>query len=151
MKPRPLRGPVQLGLRMPHLCRRRKHPGFEDFKRFVRLLEHSIVYFSRVLPKGEAHGGFTTFTHHGDVTGPVLCGSKLNGLGIFIDRHCKSTRLRLTLSLHGATDEVRGQIMPVNRRNPLKVLLEACDYYVAKKRRMTFEYILIAGVKDTDE
>src|SRR5262249_690090 len=34
---------------------------------------------------------------------------------------------------------------------PLKVLLEACDYYVAKKRRMTFEYILIAGVNDTDE
>ena len=41
--------------------------------------------------------------------------------------------------------------MPVNRRYPLKVLLEACDYYVAKKRRMTFEYILIAGVNDTDE
>ena len=41
--------------------------------------------------------------------------------------------------------------MPVNRKYPLKVLLEACDYYVAKKRRMTFEYILIAGVNDTDE
>jgi 23S rRNA (adenine2503-C2)-methyltransferase len=40
--------------------------------------------------------------------------------------------------------------MPVNRRYPLKVLLEACDYYVAKKRRLTFEYILIAGVNDTD-
>jgi 23S rRNA (adenine2503-C2)-methyltransferase len=61
------------------------------------------------------------------------------------------TQFRLALSLHGATDEVRGQIMPVNRRYPLKVLLEACDYYVAKKRRMTFEYILIAGVNDTDE
>jgi 23S rRNA (adenine2503-C2)-methyltransferase len=46
---------------------------------------------------------------------------------------------------------VRGKIMPVNRRYPLKVLLEACDDYVAKKRRMTFEYILIAGVNDTDE
>src|SRR5215475_11851655 len=61
------------------------------------------------------------------------------------------TQFRLALSLHGATDEVRGQIMPVNRRYPLKVLLEACDYYVAKKRRITFEYILIAGVNDTDE
>src|SRR5439155_21759952 len=50
----------------------------------------------------------------------------------------------------GATDEVRSQIMPVNREYPLNVLLEACDY-VAKKRRMTFEYILIAGVNDTDE
>jgi 23S rRNA (adenine2503-C2)-methyltransferase len=61
------------------------------------------------------------------------------------------TQFRLALSLHGATDEVRSQIMPVNRRYPLKVLLEACDYYVAKKGRLTFEYILIAGVNDTDE
>ncbi len=60
----------------------------------------------------------------------------------------ESTQFRLALSLHGATDEVRGQIMPVNRKYPLKVLLEACDYYVAKKRRMTFEYILIAGVNE---
>src|SRR5437879_12494315 len=43
------------------------------------------------------------------------------------------TQFRLALSLHGATDEVRGRIMPVNRKYPLKVLLEACDYYVAKK------------------
>ena len=63
----------------------------------------------------------------------------------------ESTQFRLALSLHGATDEVRSQIMPVNRKYPLKVLLEACDYYVAKKRRMTLEYILIAGVNDTDE
>src|SRR5213075_2206560 len=63
----------------------------------------------------------------------------------------ESTQFRLALSLHGATDEVRSRIMPVNRKYPLKVLLAACDYYVAKKRRMTFEYILIAGVNDTDE
>ena len=63
----------------------------------------------------------------------------------------ESTQFRLALSLHGATDDVRGQIMPVNRKYPLKVLLEACDCYVAKRRRMTFEYILIAGVNDSDE
>jgi 23S rRNA (adenine2503-C2)-methyltransferase len=61
------------------------------------------------------------------------------------------TQFRLALSLHGATDDVRGQIMPVNRKYPLKVLLEACDYYVTKKRRMMFEYILIAGINDSDE
>ena len=44
----------------------------------------------------------------------------------------ESTQFRLALSLHGATDEVRSRIMPVNRKYPLKVLLEACDYYVAK-------------------
>ena len=62
-----------------------------------------------------------------------------------------STQFRLALSLHGATDEVRSQIMPINRKYPLKLLLEACDYYVTKKRKMTLEYILIAGVNDSDE
>jgi 23S rRNA (adenine2503-C2)-methyltransferase len=63
----------------------------------------------------------------------------------------QSTQFRLALSLHGATDEVRSQIMPINRKYPLNVLLEACDYYVAKKGRLTFEYILIAGINDTDQ
>jgi 23S rRNA (adenine2503-C2)-methyltransferase len=61
------------------------------------------------------------------------------------------TQFRLALSLHGGTDEVRNQIMPVNRKYPLEVLLEACDYYVAQKKRLMFEYILIADVNDTDE
>ncbi len=61
------------------------------------------------------------------------------------------TQFRLAISLHGATDEVRSQIMPVNRKYNLARLLEACDYYVAKKRRILFEYILIAGLNDTDE
>ncbi len=60
-------------------------------------------------------------------------------------------QFRLALSMHGATDEVRSQIMPVNRKYPLETLLAACDYYVARKRRMLFEYILIAEVNDTDE
>jgi 23S rRNA (adenine2503-C2)-methyltransferase len=58
-------------------------------------------------------------------------------------------QFRLALSLHGATDETRNKIMPVNRKYPLKELTAACDYYQKKKGRMiTFEYILIAGVND---
>src|SRR5713101_7631219 len=61
-------------------------------------------------------------------------------------------QIRLAISLHGATDEVRDQIMPINRRYNIETLLSACDYYVAhKKQRLTFEYILIAGVNDADE
>ncbi len=53
---------------------------------------------------------------------------------------------RLAISLHGATDEVRNRIMPVNRKYDLKALLSACDYYASrKKQRIYFEYILIAG------
>ncbi len=61
------------------------------------------------------------------------------------------TQFRLAISLHGATDAVRDQIMPVNRKYPLATLLDACDAYVAQKKRLMFEYILIAGVNDTDE
>jgi 23S rRNA (adenine2503-C2)-methyltransferase len=58
-------------------------------------------------------------------------------------------QFRLALSLHGATDETRDRIMPVNRKYPLKDLIAACEYYQQKKGRMlTFEYILIAGVND---
>ena len=61
-------------------------------------------------------------------------------------------QIRLAISLHGATDEVRNQIMPINRRYNLETLFSACDYYVErKKQRLTFEYILIAGVNDTDD
>src|SRR6266496_3772896 len=61
-------------------------------------------------------------------------------------------QIRLAISLHGATDAVRSQIMPINRRYNIETLLSACDYYVArKKQRLTFEYILIAGLNDADE
>lgn len=61
-------------------------------------------------------------------------------------------QIRLAISLHGATDDVRGQIMPVNRKYPLAVLLEACAYYTRrKKQRLTFEYILIDRLNDTPE
>jgi 23S rRNA (adenine2503-C2)-methyltransferase len=61
-------------------------------------------------------------------------------------------QIRLAVSLHGATDEVRNRIMPINRRYNIEALLSACDYYNAhKNQRITFEYILIADVNDSDE
>jgi len=59
-------------------------------------------------------------------------------------------QIRLAISLHGATDDVRAQIMPVNRKYPLAVLMDACAYYIQRKKQfLTFEYILIDGVNDT--
>lgn len=61
-------------------------------------------------------------------------------------------QIRLAISLHGATDEVRNQIMPINRRYNLETLLAACDYYASqKKQRLTFEYILIDHVNDSPD
>ncbi len=58
-------------------------------------------------------------------------------------------QIRLAISLHGATDEVRDRIMPVNKKYPLADLLEACAYFRArKKQKLTFEFILIEGVND---
>ncbi len=61
-------------------------------------------------------------------------------------------QIRLAISLHGATDEVRSQIMPVNKRYPVAELMEACAYFASRKKQLiTFEYILIAGVNDQVE
>ncbi len=61
-------------------------------------------------------------------------------------------QFRLAISLHGATDDVRNKIMPVNKKYPLKELAAACDYYQQKKGRMiALEYILISGVNDSVE
>lgn len=58
-------------------------------------------------------------------------------------------QFRLAISLHGATDETRNKIMPVNRKYPLAELTAACEHYQRRKGRMiTLEYILIAGVND---
>lgn len=60
-------------------------------------------------------------------------------------------QVRLAVSLHGASDEVRGQIMPVNKRYNVATLMEACAHWHAhKKQRLTFEYILIDGVNDQE-
>jgi 23S rRNA (adenine2503-C2)-methyltransferase len=57
--------------------------------------------------------------------------------------------VRLAISLHGATDEVREQIMPVNKKYPLAELFDACAYFTSRrKQKLGFEYILIAGVND---
>jgi 23S rRNA (adenine2503-C2)-methyltransferase len=58
-------------------------------------------------------------------------------------------QIRLAISLHGASDEVRSQIMPVNKKHPVAELMDACAYYADRKKQMiTFEYILIEGVND---
>ncbi|MDP9292440.1 MAG: 23S rRNA (adenine(2503)-C(2))-methyltransferase RlmN [Verrucomicrobiota bacterium] len=59
-------------------------------------------------------------------------------------------QIRLAVSLHGATDAVREQIMPINRKYNVETLMEACVYFQErKKQRITFEYILIEGINDT--
>ncbi len=60
--------------------------------------------------------------------------------------------VRLAVSLHGATDAERQALVPPARRWPLQELIEACRYYSEKRRRrIFFEWTLIAGENDTEE
>jgi len=58
--------------------------------------------------------------------------------------------VNLAVSLNATTDELRNQIMPVNRSYPLKELLKACkEFPLPGRRKITFEYVLLGGVNDT--
>jgi 23S rRNA (adenine2503-C2)-methyltransferase len=55
----------------------------------------------------------------------------------------------LAISLHATTDELRDRLVPINRRYPLRELVRAADFYATHTgRRVTLEYILLAGVND---
>ncbi len=61
-------------------------------------------------------------------------------------------QITLAVSLHAATDALRNQLVPVNRRYGLDALFEACHRYVRQTgRRVSFEWVLIGGVNDTPE
>jgi 23S rRNA (adenine2503-C2)-methyltransferase len=58
----------------------------------------------------------------------------------------------LSISLHAVTDEKRKEIMPVANKYSIKELLDACSYYITKtKRRISFEFSLIADVNDDEK
>ncbi|HUR43086.1 MAG TPA: 23S rRNA (adenine(2503)-C(2))-methyltransferase RlmN [Aestuariivirga sp.] len=57
----------------------------------------------------------------------------------------------LAVSLHGTTDEIRNKLVPLNKKYPLKDLLEACRNYpgLSNARRVTFEYVMLKGINDS--
>jgi len=60
--------------------------------------------------------------------------------------------VNLAVSLNATTDEVRDRIMPINKKYPISVLIDALRHYpLEKTRRITFEYVLIDGLNDTPE
>lgn len=105
--------------------------------------------------------------NYANVTGAILTLTAEWGLNIGARRMTVSTsglvpqirqlaefapQIRLAISLHGATDDVRGQIMPVNRKWGTEELFAALDFWNEKKhQRLTLEYILIQGVNDAPE
>ncbi len=64
----------------------------------------------------------------------------------------EETPVKLAVSLNATTDAVRDVLMPINRRWPIAELMRACrEFPVRNGRRITFEYVLLAGLNDTPE
>ena len=75
------------------------------------------------------------------------------GLAPMIERFAKEKRqVNLAVSLHAATDPLRTELLPINKKYPLAVLFDAVrKYYETTRRRVTFEWALIQGKNDTPE
>ena len=65
----------------------------------------------------------------------------------------EQTGVRLAISLHASNDEIRSQIMPINKVYNIEQILEACRQYQEKdgSRYITFEYLMLDGVNDTEQ
>ena len=70
-----------------------------------------------------------------------------------MDRLKEDMPVALAVSLHASNDEVRDQIVPLNKKYPLKDLMAACRRYLVKAPRdfVTFEYVMLDGINDKAE
>jgi 23S rRNA (adenine2503-C2)-methyltransferase len=74
-----------------------------------------------------------------------------SGVVPMIPRLGADSGVNLAISLHAVTDELRDQIMPINKKYPLAELMQACRNYpgLSNARRITFEYLLLKGLNDS--
>jgi 23S rRNA (adenine2503-C2)-methyltransferase len=74
------------------------------------------------------------------------------GLVSMMDRLLEDFPVNLAVSLHATTNQLRDRLVPLNRRFPLEMLLSACARLpLARRRRITFEYVMLAGVNDSKQ
>jgi 23S rRNA (adenine2503-C2)-methyltransferase len=76
-----------------------------------------------------------------------------SGVVPMIERAGSEIGCMLAVSLHAMRDELRNELVPLNRKYPIKELLEACRNYpgVSNAKRITFEYVMLKGVNDSIE
>jgi len=74
-----------------------------------------------------------------------------SGVVPMIERAGEEIGVMLAVSLHAVTDELRNELVPLNRKYPIRELLTACRNYpgLSNARRITFEYVMLKGVNDT--
>jgi 23S rRNA (adenine2503-C2)-methyltransferase len=74
-----------------------------------------------------------------------------SGLVPQIYRLAEEVNVALAVSLHAPDDALRNELVPINRKHPIRELLEACWHYIDEQngRSVTFEYVMLAGVNDS--
>ncbi|MCH9672722.1 MAG: 23S rRNA (adenine(2503)-C(2))-methyltransferase RlmN [Gammaproteobacteria bacterium] len=70
-----------------------------------------------------------------------------------IDRLAARAPVSLAISLHAPNDPLRDELVPINKKYPIRVLLDACRRYVAgqPKQKITFEYVMLDGINDSPQ
>jgi 23S rRNA (adenine2503-C2)-methyltransferase len=73
-----------------------------------------------------------------------------SGIVPMINRLAQCSTVSLAVSLHASNDRLRDQLMPINRKYPLKALMAACKHYFnhEKRRKIAFEYIMLKDIND---
>jgi len=77
-----------------------------------------------------------------------------SGITPQIDQLCNEVDVSLAISLHAPTDQLRDEIVPINKKYPITELMNSCKKYLLNydgKRSITIEYVLIDGVNDSEE
>ncbi len=76
-----------------------------------------------------------------------------SGMVPMIDKLREDCHVSLAVSLHSANDKVRSEIVPLNDKYPIAVLLEVCKRYVdvQQRRHITIEYVMLAGINDSTQ
>jgi 23S rRNA (adenine2503-C2)-methyltransferase len=75
-----------------------------------------------------------------------------SGLVPVMERLAKVSDVALAVSLHAPNDELRNELVPINKKYPLASLMDVCRHYFpnTSKRRITFEYVMLKGINDSD-
>ena len=102
----------------------------------------NVVTAMRIIMSGEGVGlskRRITLSTSGVVPEIIRCGADLG--------------VNLAISLHAVRDELRNELVPINRKYPLAELIETCRNYpgLSNARRITWEYVMLDGVNDSDE
>ena len=74
-----------------------------------------------------------------------------SGIVPALDKLAEVSEVSLAVSLHAPTDALRDELVPINRKYPIRELMDACKRYVGRdhRRKVTIEYVMLDGINDT--